>query len=121
MAQNLSYKNRYKAYVADSNSDKRSFLKCLQAKGSLKIYFIMEFLDMEANYVKFLAFRYTSLTLISLLDSYHLDIIHTTVDYLLHSEADKLIYYLGINEIESFQDILDVVVEVPNLWHIKLG
>lgn len=52
-----------------SDKGKRSFLKCLQVEGSLKVYFIMAFLDVEANFLTFLAFRYTSLTSISLLDS----------------------------------------------------
>ena len=38
-------------------------------QGSLKVYFIMAFLDVEANYLTYLSFRYTSLTSVSLLDA----------------------------------------------------
>jgi len=43
------------------------------------------------------------------------------IDNLLSREADKVIHYLGVDEVESSQDNLDVVVEVPNLGHIELG
>ena len=51
----------------------------------------------------------------------HLDVLHTTVNFSLFSEADKVTHHLGVNKVESFQDLLDVVVKMPNLRHIKLG
>jgi len=47
-----------------------SFYSSLSIQGSPKIYFIMALLDLEANYFTFLAFRYTSLTSVSLLDAF---------------------------------------------------
>ncbi len=44
-------------------------LNCIPIDGSFKVYFIMAFLDVEANYLTFLAYRYTSLTSVSLLDA----------------------------------------------------
>ena len=38
-------------------------------KGSVRLYFLMAFLDVEANYFTYLAFRYTTLTSVSLLDA----------------------------------------------------
>ena len=38
-------------------------------EGSLKMYFVMAILDLEGNYFTYLAFRYTTLTSVSLLDA----------------------------------------------------
>jgi solute carrier family 35 protein F1/2 len=38
-------------------------------QGSLRMYLIMAFLDVEANYLTYLSFRYTTLTSVSLLDA----------------------------------------------------
>ena len=42
---------------------------CIPVHGSLRVYLIMAFLDVEANYLTYLAFRYTPLTSVSLLDA----------------------------------------------------
>ncbi len=54
-------------YLSRSNSNLMKSI--FPVEGSLKMYFMMAFLDVEANYFTFLAFRYTTLTSVSLLDA----------------------------------------------------
>ncbi len=50
-------------------SQSNTFCSFFPIQGSLKMYFIMAVLDLEGNYFTFLAFRYTTLTSVSLLDA----------------------------------------------------
>jgi solute carrier family 35 protein F1/2 len=60
--------NSINRYISCVQSQSKWCL-CFPIEGSLKMYFLIAFLDLQANYFTVLAFRYTTLTSVSLLDA----------------------------------------------------